>query len=255
MLELTVLGSGTAVPTARRGSAGYLVRAGGRTVLLDLGSGTVRQLARAGCPVQDVGTVLVTHLHLDHVGDLAAFVWACRAAHRGADAPLRLVGPPGLAEHWTRLKHAHGTHLTKASFAVGVTEVLDGALEVEGLQVRALPVAHAEHTVGYRIEDPSGASLAFTADTDECDGLARLADRVGLWIAECSFPDEQYLAGHLTPARVARVARVARPRRIVLTHLYPVWDDRDPAAEVRRQWAGAVETAEDLGVWRIEAGG
>ncbi len=253
MIELTVLGSGTAVPSARRNSPGYLLRFHGSVVLMDLGSGTVRQLARAGVGVDRVDTILVSHLHPDHVADLAAFAWACRALPAGRGSPLGLIGPAGMAAHWRALQEAHAPHLSRLRFPVEVRERTEGRIDLAGARLEVRPMAHSAPTIGFRIEDADGARLAYTADTDECENLVRLVAGVGLWIADCSTPDEAALPGHLSPARVARVARAARPGRVLVSHLYPAWEDRDPAAEVRRLWEGAVETAEDLQSWRVEA--
>ena len=71
-MRVTILGSGTAVPVADRFPAGYLVRAGGTTLLLDLGPGTLRRLAQTGVGLEAIDAVLLTHYHTDHCADLAA---------------------------------------------------------------------------------------------------------------------------------------------------------------------------------------
>lgn len=58
----------------------YLVRTGGRTVLIDAGAGGIRQwgghlganLRKAGVDPSEVDAVLLTHAHPDHVGGLIA---------------------------------------------------------------------------------------------------------------------------------------------------------------------------------------
>lgn len=253
-MHLTVLGSGTAIPHPQRNAAGYLLRCGGSTVLLEAGSGTTRQLARAGMRVSQITQIWISHLHLDHCADLAAFLFACKSMGEGVRAPLKLIGPPGFREHMERLQFAHSRALSGLKFPIEVHEIYDGAMHFEGGLLRARPVAHSAHTVGFRIEEnTSGASLTYTADSEECDALVELARHTGTLLAECSCLDSQCLPGHLSPARVARLAAAAQPGKVLLTHLYPEWDGRDPAGEVRALWPGAVEAVEDLKTYGVGA--
>lgn len=72
-----------------------LVEIDGRGYLIDVGSGAGRQLARAGRSVNDLRAIFVTHLHSDHVIDLAGLtlfgIWPMAA--RAADDPIRILGP------------------------------------------------------------------------------------------------------------------------------------------------------------------
>jgi ribonuclease BN (tRNA processing enzyme) len=48
--------------------------------------------------------------------------------------------------------------------------------------------------------------------------FARAVDAL---LVECSLPDGEAIAMHLTPSQVAALARVAQPRRLLVTHVYP----------------------------------
>jgi ribonuclease BN (tRNA processing enzyme) len=64
-------------------------------------------------------------------------------------------------------------------------------------------------------------------------------------LCECSAPDDAPIPGHLTPDDVAAVVREAAPRRVVLTHLYPVMDTVDAEARIRPSFDGEVVRGED----------
>jgi len=66
-MELTVLGSGTGVPSAKRSSPGYFLKVKGHNVLFDGGSGTLRRMEEAGLSYKDVDLICYTHGHPDHV--------------------------------------------------------------------------------------------------------------------------------------------------------------------------------------------
>jgi len=75
-LSVMVLGSGGPIATAAgRASAGYMVFTDGKPrLLMDLGGGTYQRLAASGYNIHDMDTILLSHLHLDHTGDLAPVV-------------------------------------------------------------------------------------------------------------------------------------------------------------------------------------
>jgi ribonuclease Z len=90
MFEIVFLGTAAAVPSADRGLSAVLVAKGPERFLVDCGEGTQRQLLRAGIGFRGLGTVLLTHAHLDHWGGLPGFV-ASRALF-GIDEPIEILG-------------------------------------------------------------------------------------------------------------------------------------------------------------------
>ena len=77
-MELIVIGSGTGVPSLRRGSPSLALKAAGRLLVLDLGAGALRSLLRLGPNFSAIDVLALTHLHPDHVGDLIPFLFATR---------------------------------------------------------------------------------------------------------------------------------------------------------------------------------
>src|SRR5580693_6077163 len=93
-LEVVVLGSGGPRPFGRGGSSFIVVLDGQPRILVDAGPGAFLRIGELGLDLDKVDTVLLTHLHIDHAGDLAAFFTA-RAL--SADGPIvyRIFGPDG----------------------------------------------------------------------------------------------------------------------------------------------------------------
>src|SRR5271155_647388 len=72
-LEVVVLGSGGPRAFGRAGSS-YIVLVGGTPrILVDAGPGAFLRIGELGIDLEKVDTVLLTHLHIDHSADLAAF--------------------------------------------------------------------------------------------------------------------------------------------------------------------------------------
>ena len=98
-LSVMVLGSGgPAAIASNRASAGYVVFTDDKPrILMDAGGGTFQRLLASGVNVKDLDIILLSHLHIDHTGDLSSIVKAAyfhsRAANLDPDIPQSF--PPG----------------------------------------------------------------------------------------------------------------------------------------------------------------
>src|SRR5664279_4855676 len=66
-MKVITLGTGSPLPDPNRAGPATLVRAGGRDLLFDCGRGVLMRAAAAGTGPIGFDTVLLTHLHSDHV--------------------------------------------------------------------------------------------------------------------------------------------------------------------------------------------
>lgn len=64
--ELTILGSGSAVPTSNRNSAAQVLNVLERYFLIDCAEGTQHQLRRFHIPYNKINHIFISHLHGDH---------------------------------------------------------------------------------------------------------------------------------------------------------------------------------------------
>ncbi len=254
-LSVTVLGSGTAVPEPDRFPAGYLVRGGGETVLVDCGPGVLRRLAQAGVGLREVSAVLLTHFHTDHCADVAALLFALRNPSYRGRPPLRLWAAEGLRE-WL-------AHLTAAwpwlrprgdDYVLEVNEIAPGQHALGELQVSAFPINHTAQSLAYRFVGAGGRGVAtFSGDADAGLGLVDAARAADLFVCDAAFPDAQYQPGHLTPGRAGAIAAEAGVKTLCLTHFYPECRGVDLAAQARATFKGEVVLAHDL--LRFDLGG
>lgn len=229
VLHYTLIGSGTAIPSAERGPAAHHFACGGLAALCDLGSGTLRRMDGLGLGYHELDLVAVTHRHQDHVADLLPLLFALRNTP-GLDRtrPLTVVGYEGLRGDLAGLAAVYGEWVLDPGFPLDVQEAGDTPVELERddatVSIEAFEVAHTPEAVGYRLALSDGGResvVAYTGDTEECEGAVDLARDADLLIAECSVADEDRVPGHLTPRAVGRLAAAAAPRRLVATHFYP----------------------------------
>ena len=222
-LSLVTVGTGTVAPSATRGSPAHWVERDGLRLLLDCGAGTMHRLARCGLAWDQVTHIALSHFHPDHFGELPALLFALRHATtrvgaggrpRPAGARCSCCGASPTASApgcWTRAIRSGYSTCRRASRSRWGSEA---TLDVH-------PTPHTAESVALAVQAPEGR-LVYTGDTGPSDELGRWAEGADLLLAECSLPDDQAIAGHLTP-RERRPAGAAggAAKRLVLTHFYP----------------------------------
>jgi ribonuclease BN (tRNA processing enzyme) len=241
---LTVLGSGTGVPLPERASPGYWLQAPELSELVDCGSGVLRRLTEAGGDYRTLDAVFVTHVHPDHVGELALLVHALKATPGfRREAPLAFYGPPGFPEFFAAQV---ATVAPPKRLDLRVAEA-GAAFRVGAVHVRTTPTVHSPRlaSIAYRFEH-AGRTAVVTGDADRDDALVAFARGADLLVADCSFPDALKVEGHLSAGECGRLAAEADVGRLVLSHLYPVdAEDETRIAEARAAGAGDVVLAHD----------
>ncbi len=247
-MRMTILGSGTAVPSLRRGAPGTLLEVGDDRVVIDAGPGTLNRLLSAGLTHDRVTHLLITHNHLDHCGELASWLFAARVPGASRSAPLIIGGSSGFMKMLSGLQGVYGHRIEPSGYTLTLI-TMDGAvaapLGFDGWTVQAFPVSHIDSSFGYRITDDAGRTFACTGDTDVCDGASRLARDADMLLIEASTPAALKAAGHLTAPEAGGIASRAGARRVVLNHFYPACDEVDMLAELRATYDGEAALAED----------
>ena len=247
--SITILGSGTLVPDAQRSSACHLIEAPGVRMLLDCGSGSLHGFSRLGVPWQQITHVAISHYHNDHVGDLAAFLFALKHGTQPRRMePLTLIGPPGFGVFLQRLAAALGDHVLDPGFELDVRELPPGAaLEDEsgGFRLTAHPTRHTDESIAFRWEGRD-AVVGYTGDTGPSPAVAGFLGGADVLVSECSLTDPPEMDFHLSPAGVADLARVADPGTLVLTHVYaPLTPDEAVRQVVAAGYTGRVVSGYD----------
>jgi ribonuclease BN (tRNA processing enzyme) len=242
---ISLLPVGTAAAFGGRGEAqsAYLVRAGDRRILVDLGSGALSALA-LHMPPEDLDLVLVSHLHPDHCADLFGLhVHMQWGPGRGRVVPV--IGPPGLAERLAAFGGSPAPWGEEQGFRFEVFPAGSGRRDLGGgLTMSHAEVPHLPPTNAIRF-DHGGSSLCYGADCAPSEALVELARGCDVLILECAFGDGPVPEGlpHLNAAAAGELARAAGAGRLLLTHCQSR-DDRDAAlARAREVFGGPVDWA------------
>ena len=216
--RLLPLGTGTALLAGGRSAAGYLLDLGGQRLLVDCGPGTLLRLRAAGVDPAMLEYVVLSHFHPDHHADLLGLLFLRRNPDLRERARLRILAPPGIRRILAAWSTVYGSWIEHD--ACDVQEVEAGEFRVGELMATAYVAEHSLPAYVYRFSDGL-KTVAYSGDTDECDGLRRACDQADFVWLECSHPDELAVSGHLSPGRVRRVLEASCPRRCGLTHFYP----------------------------------
>lgn len=243
---ITLLGTGGPRPDAARGATSLLIETGDDLVLIDAGRGVVRQLTARGVALADINTVLITHHHYDHIGELPDVILSSWLL--GRTKPLRIFGPPETRRIVETLIHQvydkdiefriHEAGLVPWQ-AVQTTDILAGLVcQGDGWRITAEIVDHGNRLgfpdafrqrwvcLGFRFECAHGV-IAFSGDTVDCPGLRRLAENADILVQCCYLARSEIGPGHTRRLAdytlacadvVGGIAADANVRTVVLTH-------------------------------------
>ncbi len=252
-MELTILGSGTIVPSLARWSPAHILRVGDKTVLIDLGPGTLRRMVEAGAGIPDIDAVSISHFHPDHIADFVPLIFASKYAPGSCRTrDLTVVAPNGFGELYAGLIEVFGDWIVPQAYRLDIREAAGQPIDLGPCSVTTAPVNHNPESIAMRFEG-DGASFVYSGDTDRSDNLVALATGADLLLLECSFPDDMKVPGHLTPSEAGRLARDAGVSHLVLTHFYPPMENVDIVSVVGACFSGRITVAEDLMVIPIGA--
>jgi len=254
-------------------------------ILADVGDGAAEQLAKAGVRIDDVQTVLISHLHFDHTGGLFAFL-ALRYQTSGA-TPVTIYGPVGTRDTVSRLFAAMepgGRAIQTmrlsggADAGVKVVEIGDGAsFELGGVKVTATDNSHyvtlkpstePSVSLSFRFDTPE-RSILYTGDTGPSAKVEALCKGVDLLVSEMMDPslaiahikatrpggppaiyalvEDHFRREHLSPTEVGKLAAACGAKTVVATHI-ALERDELPAArqQIAAEFKGKVILGEDL---------
>ncbi|RFC53967.1 ribonuclease Z [Brumimicrobium aurantiacum] len=169
--NVTILGSGAAVPTLKRGTTSQLVTCNQRTILIDCGEGTQIQMRKFKVKFQNIQVILISHLHGDHVFGLPGLISTMQLL--GRQDPLKIIGPKGIKEFLLNQFKLSGLY---NGFPLEFTELETNAKQIvfedKCLEIHTFPLKHRIQTQGYRINEKPG-KRRLDVEAFEASGASR----------------------------------------------------------------------------------
>ena len=220
-VKLTVVGSSPAWPNPGGAQSGYLVEGPGR-LLLDCGPGVLPRLRELNGGWPRVDSIVITHWHLDHWGDLVPWVWGNMVGPgKGKDQPELWLPPQGRARIRDFGSRLGWEDMFETTFDVKDYEEAVPFMTAAGLEVTALRLPHYTlRTYGLRVSNGSH-TLAYSGDSGPDGRLAELARGVDLFICEATLERGELDGsprGHLSADEAIAVFEESGAKRLLLTH-------------------------------------
>ena len=277
-MKLHTLGTGGPRPDPQRNSTCHVLEIGSAQLMFDAGRGAIQRIAQKRLPFDTIDPLFVSHLHVDHIGELANYLITSWLA--GRRKPLRVFGPPGTAEVIDTLMggvyQRDIAFRTEGETAMGpfigaqVTEIRAGAtIDGGAWRVTCEEMRHGHGLafdeqflsrwicLGFRVE-AEGKVFSFSGDGVMTDSLIRLARGADLHLQCCYLarsniarnPHFTALAEHTLACSdtAGKIAARAGVKRLVLSHFRATTPEvlREIEEDVRRDYPGPVALANDL---------
>jgi len=265
VIEVTFVGTGSAMPPRDRGNTTVTVRTENLLFLADAGPSVFGDLQRAGIEPSQIDAIFLSHGHADHIlgfpqlALLQQFVTKtpplriyCTAAVREAVTTVTRLTFPEAANRlskfdWIELAEGPRQSHDLTDDIQLTTELVFGPpyMPVQGLRLDFFD---------------KGVSLAFSADTAPSDTLASLATGCDLLIHEASFsatlqPDvSPEMFFHSDARQAGQIAARAGVKRLALVHLNQLHGNhrRVLTAEAAESFKGLILVPDDGDVIQLD---
>jgi ribonuclease Z len=151
-LELTILGSSSAIPISNRNPTSQFLTISNRHFLIDCGEGTQVKLRQNNIGFSRINHILISHLHGDHFYGLVPLLTSLHLLDRQKE--IHIYGPPILEETVNCILNYTGSKLRFPVIYHHTSNTEKKLLyEDKALTVHSFPLKHSMPTCGFLFEE------------------------------------------------------------------------------------------------------
>jgi ribonuclease Z len=283
-MRIVALGTGMASPRPKQSAACWLVELGnGDKFLFDVGAGCHDRIAAQKIPYDYIDKVFISHLHVDHYGDLPSFWLGGTTMNRLT--PLRIWGPSGQKPEYgtayamERMQEMYvwdiGTRSGFIDFRGGQLEVTEfpyeGNNEVifneNGVVIRSFPALHGiDGPVSFLLEW-NGLKFVYGGDTAPNQWYVEHSKGADVAVHEILLPPSLLITrqgfaplealnvgtqAHTSPQQFGKVMSLVNPRLAIGYHFQNDFDTEPVVREgIRELYKGGLALAQDYMVFNV----
>jgi len=149
-MKLVYLGTSGAMPTIKRGLSSTVLVLDKEYIMVDCGEGTTRQFLKSNLKWNKPMTILITHMHSDHVMGLFGLLQSMDLM--GRSAKVDIYGVRGIEAFTYSVNRAVNF---KFGFDLNIHELRAGStITYKGFNVKTCKSKHQVPSLAYRIELP-----------------------------------------------------------------------------------------------------
>jgi ribonuclease Z len=246
MAKLVILGTSNAIATEDHHNSHMVIYSDSSFVLIDCVDNPFVRLGKVGLNALEIKDLILTHFHPDHISGVPQFLMSSWLL--GRREPLVIHGLAHPLNRVEKLMNFYDWNNWPNMYPVSFHRLPEQehypVLNNKNLRIFASPVEHLIPNIGVRVEFvESRKTMAYSCDTEPCEQVIRLGNRVDLLIHEATGA----MPGHSSAAQAGQIARQANAAELCLIH-YPVWEyDPTPLAIQASQTFGKpVRLCQDL---------
>ena len=286
--KVTLLGTGTPVPSPDTFGPSTLIEAGGQKLVFDLGRGCTIRLWQKQISLGSIDAHFLTHLHSDHINGLSDHYLSgwIQTPFGGRKKPFLVYGPPGTekmmaslweAFSWDRSIRLEDEKNPLAGIQVDAHDFKPGVVyEKNGVVVTTFEVDHGDLVkpcYGFKITYKNH-SVVISGDTRYNENVEKAAMGADLLIHEVAMVPEKLLADypvykaiiahHISPELAGKLFAKTKPKLAVYTHLVlsglpakgiPFPTHEELLTATRKTYDGRVIVGKDLMGFNIDDSG
>ena len=284
-IRVTIMGSGWGFyRPGQVGASIYVELGNGESFLFDVGNGSTGNYKKMQIPYSAMTNIFLTHLHLDHIGDLPD-LWAFGPS-TDRIKPLNIYGPSGdtpelgtkymieqmknfavwnLVSFQASLPASEGFKINIHEFDYKKNPGI--VYDKNGVVIKSFPAVHTiDGAVSYRL-DWNGLSVVISGDTNPSMFMLENAKDADIILHETAplpkdmvekmgykkeVADRIVNSSHTPPKALGKIFEILQPRMGVITHTLRNHDTIGPVTDlVRIHYKGPLVFGDDLMVFNI----
>lgn len=250
-MQVKVLGTVAPYPKGKSNCSSFLVSDENTNILLDAGFSCSRELDI----LKDLKnlSIIISHLHPDHYGDLQAIANMSYIAHKLGylDNPIDVYLPAPKRESkigtgdWQTpcfipsdpIDYDYLVNSQNVNYFNFHKYQSNTRLHIGPIHVLFNKTSHPIDTYSIKLES-SSATLVYSSDTEYQNRLGAFSKNANALICEASFlrGQDKGSSGHLYAYEAGRIAREANVDNLYLFHTYPEIDKEEYVKEAKEEF-------------------